>query len=311
MITKLHQRAGLLRFRDLEIVRVLATTGSLRRAAAVLGLSQPMLSRRLRDIEHIMGTVLWARSRKGLEVTAGGERFIAWAEALLNEMAQARKDIQAPHATPIRIGAPPDLVLKFIPRVLSALPQQAARVSESMLPELLAGLQRGELDAVIANCPLDGTAGDVFGVEPLFHQKLVIVAAPGFAVANSLAALSEAPWILPGAPDDLVRNTLAARFVAAGLPAPQPTYEANQLVVSLALVAQGLGLCAVPEIVVPDAEAAGQVRRVAMRPGIEMPPTCLLHRRAMADHPRTRAISTAVRSVANEMMAQHQNLRPV
>ena len=36
-----------------------------------------MLSRRLRDIEHIMGTVLWARSRKGLEVTAAGERFIA------------------------------------------------------------------------------------------------------------------------------------------------------------------------------------------------------------------------------------------
>jgi molybdenum-dependent DNA-binding transcriptional regulator ModE len=134
MITKLHQRAGLLRFRDLELVRVLATTGSLRRAAAVLGLSQPMLSRRLRDIEHIMGTVLWARSRKGLEVTAAGERFIAWAEALLNEMAQARRDIQAPRATPIRIGAPPDLVLKFTPRVLSALPHQHARVSESMLP---------------------------------------------------------------------------------------------------------------------------------------------------------------------------------
>jgi hypothetical protein len=147
-------------------------------------------------------------------------------------------------------------------------------------------------------------------VEPLFHQKLVIVAAPGFAIANSLAALSEAPWILPAAPDDLVRNTLAARFVAAGLPAPQPTYEANQLVVSLALVAQGLGLCAVPEIVVPDAETAGQVRRVVMRPAIEMPPTCLLHRRAMADHPRTRAISTAVRSVANEMMAQHEKPAP-
>ena len=99
--------------------------------------------------------------------------------------------------------------------------------------------------------------------------------------------------------------------MAAGLPAPQPTYEANQLVVSLALVTQGLGLCAVPKIVVPAAETAGQVRRVAMRPAIEMPPTCLLHRRAMADHPRTRAISAAVRSVAHEMMAQDKNLRPV
>src|SRR5262249_36427339 len=149
---------------------------------------------------HIMGAVLWARSRKGLEVTAAGERFVAWAEALLNEMAQARKDIQAPHATPIRIGAHPDLVLKFIPRVLAALPRQHAMVSESMLPELLGGLRRGELDAVIANCPLDGTAGDALGVEPLFHQKLVIVAAPGFAKTDSLAALSEAPWILPAAP---------------------------------------------------------------------------------------------------------------
>jgi DNA-binding transcriptional LysR family regulator len=311
MITKLHQHAGHLRFRDLELVRVLATTGSLRRAAAVLGLSQPMLSRRLRDVEHIMGAVLWVRSRKGLEVTAAGERFIAWAEALLNEMAQARKDIQAPHAAPIRIGASPDLVLKLVPRVLSALPRQHAIVNESMLPELLVGLQRGELDAVVANCPLDGAAGDAFDVGPLFHQKLVIVAAPGFTVINSLAALSQAPWILPTAPDDLVRNTLAARFVAAGLPAPQPTYETNQLVVSLALVAQGPGLCAVPEIVVPDAEAAGQVTRVAMRPAIEMPPTCLLHRRAMADHPRTHAIVAAVRSAVHEMMAQDKNLRRV
>jgi LysR family transcriptional regulator of abg operon len=309
MITKLHQRAGHLRFRDLELVRVLAATGSLRRAAAVLGISQPMLSRRLRDVERTMGTVLWARSHRGLEVTAAGERFVAWAEALLNEMAQAQEDIRAPHATPIRIGAPPDLVLKLIPRVLSALPRQHAVVREEMLPELRLGLQRGELDAVVANCPLDGTAGESFGVEPLFHQKLAIVAAPGFAVTNSLTALSQAPWILPAAPDDLVRDTLGARFVAAGLLPPRPTYEANQLVVSLALVAQGLGLCAVPEIVVPDAEAAGQVRRVALRPAIEMPPTCLLHRRAMADHPRTRAISTAVRDVANEMMTQDRNLR--
>jgi DNA-binding transcriptional LysR family regulator len=142
-------------------------------------------------------------------------------------------------------------------------------------------------------------------------SKLVIVAAPGFATTDSLAALSEAPWILPASPDDLVRNTLAARFVAAGLPPPRPIYEADQLVVSLALVAQGLGLCAVPEIVVPDAEAAGHVRRVTMRPAIEMPPTSLLHRRAMADHPRTRAICSAVRDVANEMMAQDTNLRPV
>lgn len=65
MITKLHQRAGHLRFRDLKLVRVLAATGSLRRAAAVLGISQPMLSRRLRDVERTMGTVLWARSPQG------------------------------------------------------------------------------------------------------------------------------------------------------------------------------------------------------------------------------------------------------
>src|SRR5262249_51797825 len=157
---------------DLELVRVLAATGSLRRAAAVLDLSQPMLSRRLRDIEHIMGVVLWARSRKGLEITAAGERFIVWGEGLLNEVEQARKDIRAPHAVPIRIGASPDLVLKLIPRVLSVLPRQHAVVSEGMHPELLAGLERGELDAVVANSPLDAAAGDAFGMEPLFQQKL-------------------------------------------------------------------------------------------------------------------------------------------
>jgi DNA-binding transcriptional LysR family regulator len=121
--------------------------------------------------------------------------------------------------------------------------------------------------------------------------------------------MSEAPWILPPAPDGPVRRALDARFVAAGLPTPRPAFATPHLSASLRMVAAGLGLSAVPEIVASEAEASGQVRRIAVKPELEMPPTCLLYRRALADHPRIRAIVAAVRTAVDEMISRDKNLR--
>ena len=63
MITKMHHRLGRVRFRDLELLLALADTGSLRQAATVLGVSQPALSKSLREIEDAFGVPLYVRSR--------------------------------------------------------------------------------------------------------------------------------------------------------------------------------------------------------------------------------------------------------
>lgn len=309
MMPDMHRSADHLRFRDLKLLRALATTGSLRRAAAVLGIGQPMLSRRLRQIEHALGVTLWTRNPRGLKATTSGERLLTWAEALINEFALAQADIQAVPSTPLRLGAHPDLAMVLVPRVLSALPRQRAAIDETTLPDLLAGLERGELDAVFANCPPDAAGSGALVLEQLFRQQLVIAAAPGFSVANSWTALSEAPWILTPARDGMLRRLLNAPFAARGLPAPTPAVETHNLAVALRLVTQGFGLSALPQVVVADAETAGRLRRINIKPAIVMPPASLLYRRAGANHPRTRAIIAAVRAAVNELIASDKNLR--
>jgi DNA-binding transcriptional LysR family regulator len=178
-----------------------------------------------------------------------------------------------------------------------------------LLPDLLAGLRRGALDAVVANCPHDSVADDAFGLETLFRQRLIIVAGPTFAIASSWAALSRAPWIIPPTPGGPLRRALDARFVALGFPPPRSAFAVPNMIAALQMVHVGLGLSVVPEIVMSAAAARGQVRRIAIKPAIELPPTCLLYRRAAAQHPRTRAIADAVRTAANDMIARDKSLR--
>ncbi len=104
----------------------------------------------------------------------------------------------------------------------------------------------------------------------------------------------------------MLRRTLNAPFAGRGLPAPTPVVETHHLAVTLRLVTQGFGLTALPEIVVAEAEAAGLVRRINIKPAIMMPPASLLYRRAAADHPRTRAIVAAVRAAVNELIASEK-----
>ena len=64
---------------ELEIIKVLAEEGNMRKAAERLFLSQPALSQRLQSIEKEWETLLFIRSQKGLEPTPAGEIVIAYA----------------------------------------------------------------------------------------------------------------------------------------------------------------------------------------------------------------------------------------
>ena len=136
MITKSNHRLNRLRFRDLELLLALAETGSLRRAAVVLGVSQPALSKSLREIEDAFQVPLYVRHRSGLRPTPAGERLQAAAEVMINELAFTRSAVQATRVEPIRLGVTP-LAARLLPRVLHALPRPFATISEATVPDLL------------------------------------------------------------------------------------------------------------------------------------------------------------------------------
>ena len=71
---------------ELEVIKILAEEGNMRKAAERLFLSQPALSQRLQSIEKEWETSLFIRSQKGLEPTPAGEIVIAYAkEAIIKQ----------------------------------------------------------------------------------------------------------------------------------------------------------------------------------------------------------------------------------
>ncbi|MEV7418305.1 LysR family transcriptional regulator [Streptomyces sp. NPDC089919] len=94
-----------LELRHLEAVCRIAEAGSLGRAAARLGVSQPALSAQLRRIERVAGGELFVRGRRGVEPTALGQFVLTKARRVLSEMDDLAAGARAADpGTPLRLG---------------------------------------------------------------------------------------------------------------------------------------------------------------------------------------------------------------
>ncbi|HCU51791.1 MAG TPA: LysR family transcriptional regulator, partial [Micromonosporaceae bacterium] len=75
-----------LELRHLRVVCAIAETGSVTKAASLLGLAQPALTAQLQRIERTLGGPLFDRDRRGATPTALGELVLARARVVLPAM---------------------------------------------------------------------------------------------------------------------------------------------------------------------------------------------------------------------------------
>jgi DNA-binding transcriptional LysR family regulator len=78
-----------------ELFKALVRTGSLGRAAAELGTSQPRLTQQLRSIEKELGTTLFNRSALGLKLTEAGSTLLPFAQQIASTFERAQSAISA------------------------------------------------------------------------------------------------------------------------------------------------------------------------------------------------------------------------
>ncbi|MGH3647034.1 MAG: LysR family transcriptional regulator [Micromonosporaceae bacterium] len=228
-----------LELRHLRVVCAIADTGSVTKAAAALGVSQPALTTQLRRIERAVGGELFLRGRAGAEPTALGEFVLARARALLpavDELSRsARREASAGQDIErVRIVAVPGPVMAgLLPRLRAMVPDAEITAetghSAVRLTELVA---TGCADCALIGEPPGYEQPPAVSVE--CHE---VVTEPVFAALPAthplavpeeveLAALAAEPWALPPLADDRLWEALQAVTGQVG-PVPQVVYQAD------------------------------------------------------------------------------------
>lgn len=168
-----------LEVRHLSLLVAIAEAGSVTGAAALLGLSQPALSRQIREAERRLGQTLYAREKNRLRPTLAGECLLENARRILRDLSQAESDsIQIPAAPrqAVRIGCGAYSSYAWLPGFVGTLQRQAPTLEitvagETARPPQEALLQEA-IDLAILPGPLESRG---LRVVSLFTDELVAV----------------------------------------------------------------------------------------------------------------------------------------
>jgi LysR family pca operon transcriptional activator len=210
-----------IKFRHLDAFSAIARAGSLKRAAEQLNLTQPAISKTLKELEEIAGTRLMDRDRAGVRLTAAGEVFVQFAEQSTTAMRNALRSVRGGgQSGRLRIGALPSVAGTILPaavsRFLTEVPDTLIDVQEGQHHDLTAQLRSGALDLVIGRL---GRSETMVGLtfRQLYSEQVVVAARPGTPPTNatSLAELSGCLAIYPPQ-NSAIRPLVARAMIAAG-----------------------------------------------------------------------------------------------
>jgi DNA-binding transcriptional LysR family regulator len=224
------------RLRHIEMLTLLAHEATLRVVASKMSLTQPAVSKMIRQVEDSFGTTLFDRRGRLVVPNDRGRELIRRAVALSNEIHEIGEQLTAMERSAssiLRIGT--FSVLPRVPTAIARLRQEApqilVRVREGTAIDLTDALIAQELDCIVGALPPELLQTDLINalkVEPLADDQLCIVASSRHALTRrkrlSWAGLVDAQWVLPPR-ESLLRRAVSAAHLTAGLRDPDPAVE--------------------------------------------------------------------------------------
>lgn len=163
----------------LALFRSIAANGSIAHAAAVHGLVPSAVSKRISDLEALVGAPLLQRHRRGVELTPAGQDLLRHAEVLRDAVERMEADMGA-HATgrrgAVRVAANSSAISQFLPEDLAefvaAYPDLSVHLAEMTSVEVIDAVRSGRADLGIFS-GLTEAAG--LTVMPYRRDTLVVV----------------------------------------------------------------------------------------------------------------------------------------
>lgn len=268
-------------YADLRVLEIVARHGSMNRAAAELHTVQSNVTARIRALEEQVGTALFERSRRGVVLTAAGQRLLPYAArlaALLREAREAACDDGTPRGT-LRVGSLETSAALRLPPLLSAYaqayPDVGLLVTTGTSGSLVADVLEQRLDGAFVSGPVQHA--DLIE-EAVFREELMLITAPALRHMDALDGQRELKIIVfrrGCSYRQRLENLLAQR----GIQTAQPL-EFGSLEAILGCVAAGVGVTLLPKTVAMPFWRDGRVAAHELPPEQARVDTVFIRRRA-------------------------------
>ncbi|MPZ30709.1 MAG: LysR family transcriptional regulator [Rhodospirillales bacterium] len=245
-----------LKLREFRILLTVAQQGSMAKSAVLLGISQPAVSKAIRDIENVVGLRLLDRSRHGVEPTAYGRVLVKRGLAIFDELKQGVEELEFladPASGQLRIGSNETMAAGVLPAIIDMMSRQYPRITLQVAQAVLSETQYRELrerqvDLWFGRIP-DPFDQEDLNADILFNDPVAVVAGQGHRLARrrkiELAELMGEAWILP--PRGSLPGGLAERlFGTAGLQLPRAQLTTMSLHLTCNLLATGRYVAMLP-----------------------------------------------------------------
>lgn len=260
-----------LNLHHLRVFARVAELGGFTRAAESLHLSQPAVSKAVRELERQAGVPLLERAGRATRLTAAGEALSARARELFSVEQSAEEELRALRGLDggvLRVGASTTvatyLLFPYLARFRKANPRVALRVSSANTRDIARALLERRLDIALVEGPVRHQQIEVV---PWREDELVVIVPPAHRLATrrgiQLRELSGEALIVRE-PGSGTRN-VATRALATHDVAPQVTLQLGSTEAIKQAVAAGLGVAFVSRFAVDDQVRLGRIAAVRVR----------------------------------------------
>jgi DNA-binding transcriptional LysR family regulator len=271
-----------------------ARTGSLSRAARLLGKTQPAISTQIKLLGDYVGEAVVTRHRHGVRLTPGGEALLPAAQEVARAVDNAEqivKRLQGNEISPLRIASATSIAVYLLPQALARYreryPKTDVRLDRTSAPEAIRSLEQNDSDLALIRGPLDHMPKGAACLE-LAGDETVLTVRPDHALANRkqirLKDVDGLEIVSQGA--DSATQAMVERLAAAAGIAFRLKFVAPGVDAVKEAVFQGFGAGFLSQLAIAREVADGRLKAIRIADADLRRPVILLHTQSALLSPR-------------------------
>jgi DNA-binding transcriptional LysR family regulator len=282
-------------------------TCSLNKAAELLNISQPALTKKIQRMEAQLGVKLFERDKRGVRPTSFAESFRAYAQAACKGYDQALAELHASKnglKNTVTIAGAPVLSSKLFPEAIVRIKRQNPHFRVKALArgyELAEAVVTGECDLAVSF--LDESRPPSLAHRYLFNDRWVVIVRPEHPLArkSQLTAqdLHQHDWVYSDR-DSFHRRQLERYFAEAGLTMPRADIESHAPAILKAVVSRSDYVGLVARSSVEADEKCGLLKIIEIDSPLMIRPIGFLWRENESLSPAAKALMQAIETVCRE-----------